>query len=139
MLAAAVLLALFQAQAPASPAPAPAGSPDPTAFTVVSLRLGPKWDRTLPAPRQPGIADHGQYMTRLTTEGRLVLGGPFLEDPAARTVSGAMVIFATPDAAEARRLMEEDPGVKAGLLEIGEVRRFVAATGTWRPWHAPAR
>lgn len=132
MLIPALLLAVVTS-AQAAPAP------DPTAFTVVSLRLGPKWDRALPANRQPGIKDHGQYMTRLTAEGRMVLGGPFLEDPVAGTVSGAMVILATADAAEARRLVEQDPGVTSGLLEIGELRRFVAATGTWRPWATAAR
>lgn len=127
-----LLLSLLGAQP--APAPTPGPAPDPTAFTVVDLHLGPKWNRALPAAQQHGIREHGQYMSRLSSEGRIVVGGPFLEDVAAGTVSGAMVVFATADGAEARRIMEDDPGMKAGLFEIGAVRRFVAATGAWRPW-----
>jgi len=129
-------LAASQAQAPA-PSPSAAPSPDPAAFHAVLLKLGPKWDPAVPVRQQPGIEEHGRYMTELTANGVLVLGGPFLEDTAPRTASGAMVVFATADAAEARRLMEADPGVRAGLFVIGEVRRFYVATGTWRPWHRP--
>ena len=123
------LLLALAPQAAAAPA-----APDITAYHVVSMRLGPAWQRDLPAPKQPGIREHGEYMTKLTRDGVMVLGGPFLQDPAAGTVSGAMVVLATDDAAQARRWMEADPGVKSGLLEIGEIRRFVAAAGAWRPW-----
>jgi uncharacterized protein YciI len=126
-----VLLALV---AQGAAAPAAPSAPDVTAYHVVSLRLGSRWQRDLPAQKQPGIREHGEYMTKLTREGVMVLGGPFLQDPAAGTVSGAMVVLATGDPAQARRWMEADPGVKSGLLEIGEVRRFVAAAGAWRPW-----
>jgi hypothetical protein len=34
--------------------------------------------------------------------------------------------------------MEADPGVKSGLFEIEEVRRFMAGAGSWRPWKRPA-
>jgi hypothetical protein len=51
--------------------------------------------------------------------------------------SGAIVVFATGDPGEARRLMEADPGFKAGLFEIGEVRRMRVGAGSWRPWKRP--
>jgi uncharacterized protein YciI len=132
-----VLLALAAQASPAPAGPAPAGPavPDVTAYHVVSMRLGPRWQRDLPAQKQLGIREHGEYMMKLSREGVMVLGGPFLQDPAAGTVSGAMVVLATGDAAQARRWMEADPGVTSGLLEIGEIRRFVAAVGAWRPWH----
>jgi uncharacterized protein YciI len=126
------------ASAPPSPAPVPAASPaatsDPTAYHVVSLRPGPSWRKDLHVRQQPGIREHGLYMSQLSGEGVIVLGGPFLEDVGAGTVSGAMVVLATADAAEARRRMENDPGVRSGLFEIVEVKRFMAATGAWRPW-----
>ena len=133
-----VVLGMAASQAPAAaPSPSARPSPDPGAFHAVFLKLGPKWDPAVPVRQQPGIGEHGRYMTELTANGVLVLGGPFLEDTAPRTASGAMVVFATADAAEARRLMEVDPGVRAGLFVIGDVRRFYMATGTWRPWHQP--
>jgi uncharacterized protein YciI len=130
----ALLLALAPQAAATPPGAATPAAPDITAYHVVSMRLGPKWQRDLPASKQPGIREHGEYMMKLTREGLMVLGGPFLQDPAAGTVSGAMVVLATGDAAQARRWMEVDPGVTSGLLEIGEVRRFMAAVGAWRPW-----
>ena len=126
-------LLLAALSAPQAPAAAPA--PDLTAYHLVSLRLGPRWQRDLPGAKQPGIREHGEYMTRLTNEGAIVLGGPLLNDAANGTVSGAMVLMATGDAAEARRWMEADPAVKSGLFEIAEIKRFMAATGAWRPWH----
>ena len=133
-----VVLGMAVSQAPAAaPSPSARPSPDPGAFHAVFLKLGPRWDPAVPVRQQAGIGEHGRYMTELTANGVLVLGGPFLEDTAPRTASGAMVVLATADAAEARRLMEADPGVRAGLFAIGDVRRFYVATGTWRPWHQP--
>lgn len=130
-----VCATLLLAATVAAQAPAGAPAPDVTAYHLVSLRLGPAWQRDLPGAKQPGIREHAEYMTRLTNEGAIVLGGPFLVDPANGTVSGAMVLMATGDAAQARRWMEADPTVKSGLFEIVEVKRFMAATGAWRPWH----
>lgn len=122
------LIAAVQAAAPSPPA-----AQDRSAYHVVFLKLGPKWARDLPATQQAGIPEHGQYMSSLSSAGTLILGGPFIED-ARLTATGAMVIFNTADAGEARRLMEADPGVKSGLFEVGEVRRLLMATGSWRPW-----
>jgi len=129
-------LAASQAEAPA-PSPADGPSADPTAFHAVFLKLGPTWDRSLSVREQPGIRDHGRYMESLSAAGILVFGGPFLEEAAPTKASGAMVFLATADPAEARRLMEADPGLKAGLFEIGEVRRFMVGAGSWRPWKRP--
>ena len=133
MLLTALLPFVLMLQAPAA-SPVPPGGGSFSNYHVVFLKLGPKWVRDLPTARQPGIREHGEYMSRLSSEGTIVLGGPFLDDPAAGNVSGAMVVFALADAAEAKRLMDVDPGVKAGLFEIGEVKRLVVATGAWRPW-----
>jgi lysophospholipase L1-like esterase/uncharacterized protein YciI len=99
-------------------------------YQAVFLSLGPSWDKAKGVTQQAGIREHGQYMTSLSQAGKIVLGGPFMEG--ASTASGAVVVIAA-DGPEARRLMEQDPGVKAGLFTIAEVRAFVAATGSWRP------
>jgi len=117
-----------------SPAAAPAPG-DPSAYHAVVLKLGPKWDKARSVREQPGMQEHGRYMSSLSSSGILILGGPFLEESAPPTASGAIVFLATADPAEARRLMEADPGLKSGLFEIGEVRRFLVATGAWRPWN----
>lgn len=127
-----------QARPAAAPlAPSPASAPtaaELSAYHAVFLTLGPAWVKDRSARDQPGIQEHGQYMSTLSEAGKIVLGGPFLEGETPGRVSGAMVMFATTDPQEARRLMEADPGVKAGLFEIGEVRRLYVATGSWRPW-----
>jgi uncharacterized protein YciI len=130
-----VALAVLGLAAGQTPAPSPsAPANDPTAYHAVFLKLGPKWDKARPAREQAGIQEHGQYMSTLSSSGILILGGPFVEDIQRFTASGALVFLATGDAAEARRLMEADPGVKSGLFAIDEVRRFVVSTGAWRPW-----
>jgi uncharacterized protein YciI len=129
-----------QAAPPGAPSPAASpAAPDPTAYHAVLLKLGPKWNRQAAVRDQPGMREHGAYMSSLSSSGVLVLGGPFLEDPSRHTASGAIVFLATADAGEARRIMEADPGVKSGLLEIEDVRRFQAGAGAWRPWYRPAR
>ena len=116
-----------------SPSPAAAPSPDPTAFHAVMMEPGPRWDHTRSVREQPGIREHGEYMSSLSAEGRIVLGGPFLEGAPPSRATGAIVIYATGDPAEARRWAEADPGVGSGLFTVGSVRRFVPATGAWRP------
>ena len=137
LLAAGALAAQGASPAPpaASPTPAP---PDFTAYHAVSMELGPKWDRTRSVREQAGIREHGEYMSQLSAAGKIILGGPFIEGPPPARATGALVIYATADPAEARRLAEEDPGVKSGLFTIGSVRRFVVATGSWRPWKRPS-
>jgi uncharacterized protein YciI len=123
---------------PAAPATPPAAVPDFTAFHAVTLELGPKWDRTRSVREQVGIREHGEYMSRLSSEGKIVLGGPFLEGAPPSRATGAIVFYATADPAEARRLAEADPGIKGGLFTVGAVRRFVVGAGAWRPWKRPA-
>lgn len=86
--------------------------------------------------QQAGFAEHVKYVTKLSTDGSLVLGGPFTPDGAAAPPLGVMLILKAPSAEAARRLAEMDPAVKAGLSRILEVRHLLVATGAWIPGRA---
>jgi uncharacterized protein YciI len=81
------------------------------------LRRGAKWDAGGAA-----LADHGEYLERLRSAGRIAAAGPVEGDP---EVAGFVIFDRMPDA-DAERLMEEDPGVKAGALRL-EVHRWWCA------------
>ena len=103
------VLALATA-AVASPALA-ADAPPPT-YCVLTHTPGPLWDHAKHFRDQPGIAAHVGYMSGQAEAGRLVMGGPFLDD------SGGMAIFDTPTLDDARAIAEADPTVKSGLLNV---------------------
>jgi uncharacterized protein YciI len=136
LVVAALLLASRAPQAPAPPSASP--TPTPGAYHAVFLELGPAWDRTKGVREQRGLEEHGRYMTSLSEKGTIVVGGPFLAGTSGPLATGAMVVIATADPEDARRVMEADPGVKAGLFTLGDVRRFYIGTGSWRPWAAAA-
>ena len=62
------------AQAPQKKAAAP------RVYQLVTFKLGPAWAKDKPLVMQPGIQEHGAYMSKLIKEGILVLGGPLFED-----------------------------------------------------------
>jgi hypothetical protein len=70
---------------------------------------------------QPGIKAHPRYLQDLLAQGRLVMGGPFLDSS-----NGGMSILDATSLEEARIIAQGDPTVKAGLLTV-EVRPWLAA------------
>ncbi|MCH7884317.1 MAG: SRPBCC domain-containing protein [Planctomycetes bacterium] len=80
-----------------------------------------------PTPEETRIVgDHAQYIRRMLEEGRLVVAGPAF-DPAYYPDSGGhaaplemptpgIVIFRARDLTEAKRIMESDPAVRAGVF-----------------------
>ena len=80
-----------------------------------------------PTPEETRVVDdHAQYIRRMLEEGRLVVAGPAF-DPAYYPDSGGhgaplemptpgIVIFRAPDLTEAKRIMESDPAVRAGVF-----------------------
>ena len=64
------------------------------------------------------MEDHFQYLKLLLKKKKLFLAGPTLipEDPF------GIVIFETETADEARRLLEDDPSIKAGIQKIADFR-----------------
>ncbi len=68
------------------------------------------------------FAEHGAWLERLYDEGRLLFAGRCWDGP-----FGLVVLEAT-DEADARRLMESDPSVRAGVqsAELYPFRTFAA-------------
>ncbi len=75
------------------------------------------WDDGKPLGEQDGIRAHLEYLTGLGARGLVTRGGPFHagdvlvdDDPV------GLIVFATGDLEEARRLVERDPAVERGLM-----------------------
>lgn len=69
------------------------------------------------------VAQHAQRLQRLLTNGQLILAGRTLnEDEEAIGI----VILEVESEAEARRLMESDPAVKAGIMQAQLFPYFIA-------------
>ena len=126
--------------APAQGAPkdAPkAGAPHamgPMAW-VVTFELS-KWDTSKAADQQPGFPEHMANVQKLSKEGTLLLGGPFLDDKDPTRPAGAMMIVKAENADAARKLVSSDSLVTNDLMKIVSVRGFMAGGGALLP--APA-
>ncbi|HEY7525369.1 MAG TPA: YciI family protein [Candidatus Limnocylindria bacterium] len=85
---------------------------------VLFHRPGPAWQPGVDFPAQDGIMDHIVFMRRLDDEGRLLLGGPFDDEPAGPADGGpvGIAIIEADSLQEAKRLAESDRSVQAGLL-----------------------
>ena len=89
---------------------------------VIIHRPGPAWKPGVPAFEQPGLQDHVKHFAKWLQEGKLLMGGPFM-DPAS---GGSMIAEVGVTESEARAFAAEDPTVRAGLL-VFEVRPWLAA------------
>jgi len=112
------VLALAAAAA-AAPSLAPAQGPPPTYFVLIHSP-GPLWDHAKGFRDQPGLNQHLGYMSGYADKGRIVMGGPFLDN------SGGMMIFDVPSLEDARAIAEADPTVISGLLTV-TVKPWLAA------------
>lgn len=88
----------------------------------------------MPFPEQSGIMDHIGFMHGLQADGRLVLGGPFDDEPAGSRDGGpvGIAIVEADDLRDAERLADSDESVKAGLLTV-EVRAWHPRMGSALP------
>lgn len=96
-----------------------AAAPAPPTYFVLTHSPGPLWDHAKGFREQPGVAAHLGYMSGYADKGRIVMGGPFLDN------SGGMMIFDVATLDDARAIAEADPTVKSGLLTV-----------TVKPWLA---
>jgi uncharacterized protein YciI len=80
----------------------------------------------VPFPEQPGIIDHVTFMRDLDRDGRLILGGPFDDEPAGPVDGGpvGIAIVEADSEAAAEELAQSDASVQARLLTVKV-----------RPWH----
>jgi uncharacterized protein YciI len=69
---------------------------------------------------QPQVGVHVAFLRSMLADGRLALGGPFLDD------SGGMAIVRAASLDEARAWAESDESVRGGLLCV-EVKPWMAA------------
>ena len=83
---------------------------------------GPNWLTNQPITKQP-LAGHFQYMSRLETEGKLILGGGFTDG------SGAMGVLHVSSLEEAREIIENDPAVKEGIVTAQTHPYYVSVAG----------
>lgn len=71
---------------------------------------GPNWLSGEPITQQP-LAGHFRYMSQLESEGKLVLGGGFLDG------SGAMGVLIANNQAEAEQMVANDPAVNEQIVK----------------------
>jgi uncharacterized protein YciI len=108
------------AAALATPALAAAADAPQKRYFVLAHTPGPAWDHAKGFFDQPGLKAHLGYMQGVFAQGKIVLGGPFLDD------SGGMMILDVATLEEARAVATADPTVKSGLLTVA-VKPWLAA------------
>ena len=84
----------------------------PAIFYALFHSPGLRWVEGVGFREQPGVAQHVRYMAEQLEAGRLVFGGPFLDD------SGGMMVLRAENKDEAVSIAEADPAVQDGLLLV---------------------
>lgn len=87
---------------------------------VVVHAPGPRWQHGLPIFEQDGIQDHIAHFRQWLEQGRLAIGGPFLDEHA----GGMMIPSEGLSEAEITAFANADPAVKSGLLRVA-VRQWL--------------
>ncbi len=85
-------------------------------------RPGPAWKPGVAAFEQPGLQEHVKHFAQWLQEGKLLMGGPFMDHAS----GGTMISEVGVNESEARAFAAEDPTVKAGLL-VFDVRPWMVA------------
>ena len=93
----------------------------PKIYFVVFHKPGPTWVEGVDFREQPGVGKHVAHYRQLLDQGKLLLGGPFLDNS-----GGMMIAVASVSREELEAFAAADPAVQAGLL------RFKV-----RPWYVP--
>jgi uncharacterized protein YciI len=112
-----LLAAALLAQAPTPPPPAAPTAP-PIAFESYQLVLlqRPEHPRDYPEAKLEEIQQaHLAHIRALAEAGKLLVAGPFDDQPDPRL--RGLELLRVGSVAEAKRLADEDPAVKAGRLE----------------------
>lgn len=82
---------------------------DSSTVYLVVYRPGPEWIEGRPVTEQP-LREHGRYVIRLYSEGRMIQAGPFNDAP------GGAMLLTVGSLDEAKRILEEDPAVVDGIM-----------------------
>ena len=81
---------------------------------LARIAAGPAW-KSGPPEAQGGWDEHADFVDRLVDEGTFVMGGPRSDH------RGSYVVLENVDAAEARRILEDDPFVENGVFIVEDV------------------
>lgn len=85
---------------------------DPVTYFVLLHSPGPRWQAGIGFRHQDGVGRHVRYMREQLEGGRLILGGPFLDD------SGGLMVLRASTLEEARAIALADSTVVDGLLQV---------------------
>ena len=88
---------------------------------VILHKPGPAWLPNVDFRKQPGVQDHIKHYLKLLEDGKLALGGPFLDNS-----GGMMIPLAGMSLEEIKAFAEIDPAVKSGLLAF-EIKPWLIA------------
>lgn len=99
---------------------APGAQPARDVRYVVVHSPGPNWKPGVPFFEQAGVRQHVDHYRKLLDQGKLDLGGPFLDT----TTGGMMIPEAGVSEQEIREFANADPAVKSGLLKA-EIRQWL--------------
>jgi uncharacterized protein YciI len=81
---------------------------------VVLHAPGPRWKAGLPFFEQEGVQEHVAHFRQWLAEGKLALGGPFLDEHA----GGMMISTEGLGEAQITAFAQADPAVRSGLLQV---------------------
>jgi uncharacterized protein len=93
-----------------------AAEPEFEQHQVILLVRGPKWTPEKTPETEKIQAAHLAHLTKMATDGKLVVAGPF-DKQSDETLRG-MCIYKVATIDEAIKLASDDPAVKAGRLKI---------------------
>jgi uncharacterized protein YciI len=82
-----------------------------SAFQIVEHRPGPQWLPGVPFREQPNVEQHFATMKSWLDDGRIIVGGPFLDDQ-----GGGVIVTRFDSVEDATAAASADAAVKAGLL-----------------------
>ena len=114
------------AQTLSAPAAAPAAAAGSGVYTLVYLKTGPKSGQLSEAENKEAFIGHFSNMTRLASERKLLVAGPFGKERHAADLRG-LFILATGDRQEAETWAGTDPTTKAGVFVLEYHRLETAA------------
>jgi uncharacterized protein YciI len=96
-------------------------SEGPKIVFAVIHKPGPNWKSGVDFREQPGVKDHIMHYRKWYTEGKLSLGGPYLDNS-----GGMMITVPGLKREDVDKFAADDPSVKNGLL-LFEVKPWMIA------------
>ncbi len=96
---------------------------------VVVHAPGPNWKPGVPFFEQEGVHEHVAHFRQLLADGRLHMGGPFLDEFG----GGMMIPNEALTEAEIAAFANADPAVASGLLRVAVRPWMVGMKGDPRP------